>query len=316
MNGTPGKIEILKPLDEAFELMKKILFRPFDLKKWFVIGFAAFLAGHFAGIGFNFPFGGFPSRGANQNVVSQDWGQWEEWKPWLPILIAVAVVLFLAVAIVLAWIKARGNFIFTDCIARNRAAIVDPWREYRREGNSYFLFLLLVMFGSMLFVALLFPFIWFPVRLLSRDSGNHAIIVLILIFGVLLILAWICFAIFFAVVSYFMIPLMYVRRCRAGEAFREVAGLVLENPGSFILFCLFGICLLIAAGMIGGIATCATCCLAALPYIGTVILLPVFVCLRAYTLRFIRQFGPDYDVWGGMPETSITPPPIPPPLPS
>src|SRR5438132_4465763 len=90
VNESAAKIEILKPLDEAFELMKKILFRPFDLKKWFVIGFAAFLAGHFAGIGFNFPFGGFPSRGANQNVVSQDWGQWEEWKPWLPILIAVA----------------------------------------------------------------------------------------------------------------------------------------------------------------------------------------------------------------------------------
>ena len=109
MNGTPGKIEILKPLDEAFELMKKILFRPFDLKKWFVIGFAAFLAGHFAGIGFNFPFGGFPSRGANQNVVSQDWGQWEEWKPWLPILIAVAVVLFLAVGVELLLIAAELN---------------------------------------------------------------------------------------------------------------------------------------------------------------------------------------------------------------
>ena len=45
-------------------------------------------------------------------------------------------------------------------------------------------------------------------------------------------------------------------------------------------------------------------------------MLPLFVCLRAFGLRFIRQFGPDYDVWGGMPETSITPPPIPPPLPS
>jgi hypothetical protein len=73
--------------------------------------------------------------------------------------------------------------------------------------------------------------------------------------------------------------------------------------------------LLIAAVIVGGAATCATCCLAALPYIGTVILLPVFVCLRAYGLLFIRQFGPDYDVWAAIPAatspTSTEPPPLP-----
>ncbi len=44
MNGTEPKIEIFKPFGEAFELMKRILFQPFDVKKWFVIGFAAWLA--------------------------------------------------------------------------------------------------------------------------------------------------------------------------------------------------------------------------------------------------------------------------------
>ena len=45
MNGTAEKIEIFKPFGEAYEVMKKILFQPFDISKWFVIGFAAFLAG-------------------------------------------------------------------------------------------------------------------------------------------------------------------------------------------------------------------------------------------------------------------------------
>ena len=44
MNGSESRIEIFKPFGEAFELMKKILFQPFDLRKWLVIGFAAFLA--------------------------------------------------------------------------------------------------------------------------------------------------------------------------------------------------------------------------------------------------------------------------------
>jgi hypothetical protein len=44
MNGTESKIEIFKPFGEAFELMKRILFQPFDFKKWLVVGFAAWLA--------------------------------------------------------------------------------------------------------------------------------------------------------------------------------------------------------------------------------------------------------------------------------
>ena len=55
MNGTKPKIEIFKPFGEAFELMKRILFQPFDLKKWFVIGFAAWLANLGGGGGFNYP---------------------------------------------------------------------------------------------------------------------------------------------------------------------------------------------------------------------------------------------------------------------
>jgi hypothetical protein len=109
---------------------------------------------------------------------------------------------------------------------------------------------------------------------------------------------------------------MYIRRCRAVEAFSQVARLVLDNSGYFILFCLFSICLFLGAAMIGGIATCATCCLATLPYIGTVILLPIFVCFRAFGLCFIRQFGPDYDVWPAVPQSPSIPPSEPPPLPS
>jgi hypothetical protein len=55
MNGAAPTIEIFKPFGDAFELTKKILFQPFDLKKWCVIGFAAFLAGNFGGSGISWP---------------------------------------------------------------------------------------------------------------------------------------------------------------------------------------------------------------------------------------------------------------------
>src|SRR6266699_1506449 len=154
MNGDRQKIEIFKPFGEAFELTKKILFQPFDLTKWLVIGFAAFLSGHFAGVGLNFPspFGNFQSHRANQDVISP---YLEQWKPWFHVAIAFFVGVVFVFIVLVAWLKARGNFIFTDCIVRNRAAIVEPWREYRKQGNSYFLFFLAIMLGVLMLVAIM-----------------------------------------------------------------------------------------------------------------------------------------------------------------
>ncbi len=300
MNGARPKIEIFKPFGEAFELTNKILFQPFDFRKWLVIGFAAFLSGHFAGIGFNLPspFGNFESHRATHEVIPSYSAHWE---PWVVTLVVVLGLFFLAFVIVLMWLKARGNFIFTDCIVRNRAAIAEPWREYRKEGNSYFLFVLVLMFAVLALAGLILATA-FGLGWLKQDtwkSGSVAFIAFI----VFLFVFWIFVIIFVSIATYFMVPVMYRKRCRAVQAFREVTSVMKHHVSSFLLFCLFGIVLLLAALMIGALVTCATCCLAALPYVGTVILLPVFVCLRAFILAFLRQFGPDYDVW-----TSIMPP--------
>jgi hypothetical protein len=106
----------------------------------------------------------------------------------------------------------------------------------------------------------------------------------------LVIIAW-------ALIASFMLPVMYRRRCRAYEAFRAALSLIMAHPGEILLYCLFLIVLAIATGLISCLAICATCCIAALPYIGTVILLPVFILFRSFSLAFLRQFGADYDVW-------------------
>jgi hypothetical protein len=142
----------------------------------------------------------------------------------------------------------------------------------------------------------------------------------------LLVLVW-------SLIASFMTPVMYRFRCRASEAFRTVTKLIGANPGEILLYCLFLIVLVLATAIIACLVTCATCCIAAIPYIGTVILLPVFVLLRSFSLLFLRQFGPDYDAWAGFmppeflpilspalaappPATSaLNPPPEPPSLP-
>src|SRR5262249_56848802 len=116
------------------------------------------------------------------------------------------------------------------------------------------------------------------------------IIALWMLIILLVVFAW-------ALIVNFMVPVMYRRRCRGYEAFRAATSLIARHPGEIVLYCLFLIVLALACLIMGCIVTCATCCIAAIPYVGTVVLLPVFVLLRSFSLLFLRQFGPEYDVW-------------------
>ena len=318
MNGTERNIEIFKPFGEAVELMKKILFQPFDLKKWFVIGFAAWLANlGSGGGGFNYQFDRREEAQKINDAISQIP------HPILVLGISLLILSLLALIVVFAWLRARGRFMFIDCIVKNRGAIAEPWREFRKEGNGYFLFWLLIAFVVLLFAALVsLPLIIIGIKdhsyYLHQDSLNLFVILAIgaWLFAILIvIIAW-------ALIASFMVPVMYRRRCRAYEAFRAAVSLIATHPGEIVLYCLFLVVLVIATGLISCFAICATCCIAAIPYIGTVILLPLFVLLQAFSLSFLRQFGPDYDVWtSSMPWESLSilsgapPTPPEPPLP-
>jgi membrane-anchored glycerophosphoryl diester phosphodiesterase (GDPDase) len=89
--------------------------------------------------------------------------------------------------VVVTWLKARGNFIFTDCIVRNRGAIAEPWREYRKEGNSYFKFQLAIIFASIAGFAAVVPTLVFSGGLItgSRHSNMAGLVIAIVLFFVL-----------------------------------------------------------------------------------------------------------------------------------
>ena len=290
MNEGESKIQIFKPFGEAFELMKKILFQPFDLKKWFVIGFAAWLASLGAGAGGNF---NYPSKRDEVQKVNDAISQIPH-----PILVGgiiLLIVLVLVLIVLCAWLRARGGFMFIDCIVKNRGSVAEPWRGFRTEGNSYFLFSLLIGFGLLIFAGLFSLPLVLPAIKDDNFLRSHDVYLISAIAGwilvmILVVLAW-------ALVTSFMVPIMYRQRCRVVEAFATATRLIATHPGDILLYCLFWIVLALGSAMVGCIATCATCCIVAIPYVGTVILLPVFVLLRSFSLLFLRQFGPDYDVW-------------------
>jgi hypothetical protein len=310
MNGNGSKIEIFKPFGESFELMKKILFQPFDLRKWLVIGFAAWLANLGSGGGggsFNYP----DNRREDAQKLNETIGQIPQ--PVLITGICVLICFVLLLIVLFAWLRARGRFILVDCIVRNRAAIVEPWKEFRAQGNSFFLFSLLVVLALIAVIViagllLIVPFIpW----------GDHAQPGVAFWIGLsLFVFLAVCLAFVWALASQLMVPIMYRQRCPARLAFAQAVDLVTSHPGPILLYVLFLLLLGVAVFMISCAVTCATCCIAAIPYVGTVILLPIPVTLGAFSLLFLRQFGPDYDAWSAFVPPEFLPVLIPPPAPS
>jgi hypothetical protein len=312
MNGTSPKIQIIAPFTAALDWMKMVLFSPFDIAKWLTIAFAAFLAGHW---GNNFRFGRMWNPGDLKYSFRKDGDLPWNWDftPWLIVLVGGIAVFAIILAVALMWISARGRFMFTDCVVKNRGAIAEPWHEFRREGNSFFLFSLVIAFCAFVFFAIVALLCWFLFGGVLRGDEGGAAFVIFVIVAIVVGVVWLACSLFFALVSAFMVPVMYRRRCSAKEAFLDVSKLVLANPGPFLLLVLFGIALVIALGMIGTLIACLTCCIGGLPYVSTVILLPGIVWLAAYKLLFIRQFGDAYDVWAGIvPPTQATEP-LPPP---
>jgi hypothetical protein len=215
---------------------------------------------------------------------------------WVVPLIGAGVIVVIAIVVVLMWLSARGRFIFADCIVRNRGAIEEPWREFKREGNSYFLFSLLATVIVLFVLGLsALPF-WMPLAL-GREMPEG--IGFFLGIGLLALVALVTGVVFY-LISSFMIPVMYRQRCGASAAFQTTVKLIASNAGVVILYLLFVLVLGLAFAMVSCLATCLTCCIAAIPYLGTVIMLPAYVFFMSYLLLFVRQFGPEYDAWANV----------------
>ncbi len=69
-----------------------------------------------------------------------------------------------------------------------------------------------------------------------------------------------------------------------------------------MLYVLLKIVISFTVGFLMAMLICCTLCIAAIPYLGThVLLLPIHVFLRSYSLFFIEQFGPQWQLFATAP---------------
>ena len=282
-------LSVTEPISHAMIRTKRILFDPFDIKKWFVLGFCAWLATLGEGGGWNISGG---QDDASFSAV-KDWVL--EHLMLVIILGCVVTLILLAIGVLLLWIRSRGKFMFLDGVVHNRAAVGKPWSEYRVEANSlfWFLFLLAVISSivGLLVIAICGMLAWPDI--IAEDFGSGAItaiIVMVVVFVPMTIL----YLLIESLTENFVIPVMYLRRIKIREAWAVTSRELLQPYlGSIILFYLMLILISIVFMVIVMLVTLFTCCcIAIIPYIGTVILLPLIVFMRCYSLCFMEQAGP------------------------
>jgi len=313
VNSRPAYASVIDPIGPAIERVRTVLFRPFDLGKWCVIGLSAWLAQLGSGGGNGGP-GGSGDNGPGgphqpEDITEEIRHGYEAARDYvtanlhwiLPVAI-FALIVFITVWLLLTWLSSRGRFTFLYCVAQNKGEFWNPWRLLRPHGNSLFGFrVALGIIGFLTGAACLAGggvLAFFSYKTL----GFTALTILGLVMcGLLFFTSVIVFGIIGAFTTDFVVPIMYLRRLRCRPAWRVFLEVLAENKGRFLVYLLFRIVIGVAIGSLLVAVSCATCCIACclfkVPYVGAVLLLPVSMFERSYSLYYLAQYGPQFNVF-------------------
>jgi hypothetical protein len=261
-------IAYLEPFERAWERMKLALFRPFDLHKWFVVGFNAFLAALAESRNGSAGWRGRRDMSFREflDLPAKAWA-WLTSHPGWFIGIGFLTVAAIVLGIVLLWLSSRGKFMFLDSVVHNRAEIAKPWREFRKEGDSLFLWRLVFGIVAFIIFAAFIVFFFVGARQIYYAGLERSAPVLFLVgMGLTFLVLLIIIGYISLFLNDFVVPVM---------------------AKLYLVF----VVLVIFAGLI-------TCCIGwlvlVIPYIGTVVTLPIWYTFRAFSLEFLAQFGPEY----------------------
>ncbi|MEM1204377.1 MAG: hypothetical protein AAGN66_14185 [Acidobacteriota bacterium] len=320
----------IAPISQAYDRMVEVLFRPFDLGKWLGLGLCAWLAllgqggGSTPSVGSNFENRVSTSTSVESTTTTAEDLQrsLDEAKDWLaehaPALWVAGGLAFALIAtllLIVTWLSSRGQMMFIDGVVRNRGEVVEPWSRLGPLANSLFGFRVIV--GLVALVVMTAPLALALMHVWEEGFTGLGPETLLVPTVLLTFLFWLAAGMVFGLVALtvndFVAPLMWLRRQSVVDAWRELRALLSANLGTFLVFLLVRILLSVTLGVVIVLATCLTCCVAALPYIGTVLLLPLHVFLRAYSLSFLGQFGRDYAPLAPARETPVPAVPTQPP---
>jgi len=300
----PPATEAIMP---ALEHVKKVLFSPFDWRKWAALAFIALLAGVMSnGSGGNFggsgDFGGGQS-GASMDNAGQQAMEWLRAHTQEAIVAGIGLVLlWLAFVLLMLYISSVFRFIFLDSVVTDKIAIRRQWRRNKAEGIAYMWWRLGFFFVALLgFVVLVgIPAGGCALMIVRAVQGGTPALwigaVLVGLLALLLLFMWaIATAVASALTRDFVLPIMYLERVGTMDAWREFWPILLGNKmGFFIYFLLKFVCAM--AGGIGGLlAVVVALIVAAIPMgalVGIGYLLVLLLHITAWSWWYLLALVP------------------------
>ncbi len=301
-------------ISHAVERSKQLLF-PLKGDKWFALGFTVFMAQCGEGGG-SVQIPSFPGGSSGPSIPSGPHGPTGSGGGGMPaefqkmidqvaralhddlaLYVSLAIgglLLTVGLWIFVLWFSSRAKLMFVESVIWDRVALGAQWTRAAELGMSLFKFRAWLSVGSGLLVMLGLGagvLVAFADWQAGNFLGTRALIGYSL-FGFTVFFLGFPLAITFLLLDDFVVPLMVVRNVKVREAWRICRAEVLSgNVGGVVLFYLLRFVLSIAVSVAALILSCVTCCFTAIPYIGTVIMLPIFVFSRSYPLYYLEQLG-------------------------
>lgn len=289
---------IREAFTRAWGKMKEVLFCPFDWRTWLILTLGFWLAELGKG-GPNIPGNLITDKDTGKVLLQQlDTIAKELEIPLELFILQIAAVLFfifITLGILFLWIRCRSRFIVLDMLIRGARAETfgNRWTTFQLLGNSFFLTQVLltvamVFFG---FCTAAGAVLGISALLQGKEICSNSTAV-ILIGSALLIFTLLAVAIAIYLLLYqdFGALLMYRSGCSGPEALRILNRKLMERPWTFLRY-LTGLLLFsIFVSVLILLFACITCCigglLLALPFLSTMILLPLLYARWQFTLEF------------------------------
>lgn len=288
---------------QAFAGMTTVLFRTFDITRWFSIGFCAWLAyiGTQSSMP-NFNRAGSASAGSLKQQIDSALRQSVSVLDDTPKLVFGAAIMLTALALALLFcrLRSRGDFMFLHRWYRPDAPISQCWWASRAAGRELFVWRVYFFLIAVLLFALTAAFGYGTVVRPYVAAGYqwHAALIKPAILCVTVsALLGIAVQVIAHLAKAFVVPIMYWHGVSASRAWLAVFSLCNQYPFAVLGYLCCGMaCAVFAVLVILGVGL-LTCCVGLipllLPFLNAVALLPYTFFFRGYAVCFLSQWRPD-----------------------
>ncbi|MBX3187406.1 MAG: hypothetical protein KF819_10345 [Labilithrix sp.] len=313
-------MEVTASMGPAWEQMKRVLFRPFNLGTWFSFGFIFFLQSCLEGGGgnnFNVPSGngGGGSNHGSDDSISGILGTIAH-RPSSPlellddsmlgIIVAVTVVVAIPMLILMYWLGTRGQMMAIRAVATGQADIGDAWRNTREAGGRLFKFYLALFgIGFVMFVPLAGAGALLVIPVIREGGRLTDALPVLLGLGFVALLFVVPLMVVGAMSRNFVSPIMLKHGLGARDAWKRFWAVGRDHVGGIIVFFLLRFVVGIGATFVGLLAGVLTCCLGLLPVLHQTLMAPYYVFERAWTLEVLASMSADFDLRGGPPQAPM-----------